>query len=135
MRTYLRTEVLNCRRWGPGPRRWLWVQTWPSVLCYLISSREIIQLQTKRCTVSRAGRSDRNIYLNKYSQFNGYRAGFDQKMILSTRSDLFPKESWVGCESDAQFGEKCARRTSNSHIRINSFGDNVMPLWVHSFWR
>ena len=89
----------------------------------------------KTVHVSRAARSDRNTYLNKYSQFNGYRAGFDQKMILSTRSDLFPKESWVGCESDAQFGEKCARRTSNSHIRINSFGDNVMPLWVHSFWR
>lgn len=33
-RTYLRTEVLNCPSWGPAPRRWLWVQTWPSLLWY-----------------------------------------------------------------------------------------------------
>lgn len=33
-RTYLRTEVLNCPSWGPAPRRWLWVQTWPSLFWY-----------------------------------------------------------------------------------------------------
>lgn len=42
--TYLLTEVLNWQSWDPGPRRWLWVQTWPLVLCYLTSSWEIIQL-------------------------------------------------------------------------------------------
>ena len=51
-RTYLWTVVLDCRSWGPAPRRWLSVQTWPSVLCYLISSWGIIQLQTQRSRVS-----------------------------------------------------------------------------------
>lgn len=37
--TYLRTEVLNCPSWGPAPRRWLWVQTWPSLLWYLQSEQ------------------------------------------------------------------------------------------------
>lgn len=51
-KTYLWTGVLNCQSWGPAPLRWLSVQTWPSVLSDWNSMWEIIQLQTKRPTVS-----------------------------------------------------------------------------------
>ena len=36
-------------------------------------------------------------------------------------NDLFPKDSRACCESSAQFGENCARRTSSTHIRMNSY--------------
>ena len=36
-------------------------------------------------------------------------------------NDLFPKDRRACCESSAQFGDNCARRTSRTHIRVNSY--------------
>ncbi len=99
VRTYLWTEVLNWRSWGPGPLRWLSVQTWPSVLCYLISSWEINQLQTKRSAISGVARSADQIHIHTHIYFCGLQSvSFVQKMVTFTvrRQERFIPEGCLG---------------------------------------